>query len=101
MKPNSIIVGVSAGLTAFAGFIAAACLSLLELLFFRNFNVASMWHLLVLLFTPVSMLLPVAGYITFLRSPTRRTLGLPVLMSSTSAIAWLLWIAPASRGIVH
>lgn len=92
-----VFVSILAGLAVLFGGIWI----LLTIVFFQNFHLPNLWHCFVLLYTLVTPVLSVAGFLLFWFRPSAKTAILSVSASLAVGGIFLLWIADGSRGLIH
>lgn len=101
MRPESLPLLILAGLLAIPSALAGFFVLLLALLFLGNFHFGNLWHCLVLAVTMVGPFLALTSYFLYLRRQTWAAFGLSLAGSAMIGLTWLLWMAPASRGLAH
>ena len=101
MRPESVPLQILAGLVAIPAALTGFFLMLLAVLFRVNFNLGNFWHCLVFAVTGIAPFAALVGYFIYLHRQTWRTFMVSLAGSALIGIAWILWIAPFSHGLMH
>jgi hypothetical protein len=101
MRPENLPLLIFAGLLALPSALAGFFGLLLALLFWEHLHFDNLWHVLVFGVTLAWPFLALTGYFRYLRRQTWAAFGLSLAGSATILLTVLLWMAPASRGLVH
>jgi hypothetical protein len=74
---------------------------LLAVAFFGNFDLGSLWHLFVLVYTFALPPLAILGYVIAGAIPGKRSTLLSLVLSVATLATYFLWTSERSSGLTH